>query len=647
MSDRRRREYMSAPLKIVVRRLRGRDWWSASMMMSLALIALTVNAEPRPVELPLRLSVLAGEAELRHARPRPTTLRKPVGEQVNSFDITEVTLRFDATSSFPSQARAEFTFRALVDELEDVAIFILGSSADQLSAQISYDGTTFSPVRVNALLGGPINLNLPQPLASGASATIKLEYEDVTWADEGPPNAVDNGSYAHLVSYKYIPFNGESFLYDFIQLRTVITAPAGIYPSALGALINRPDEGQDGVWEYRSEVPTILSVYSVGGGYPVSVDGRVEVFHPAPFVSSDSATEIEELASEVATFYDGLYGDFPFSRLGVAPISDDTGAAIGPQAQILLPQFFWFDGIELDATFDRAGVIYHEVAHQYFFNLVRLDPNPEKGQAWLSEAMAETSALQALDELQGSSELHRSVNFTIYESSTNEEHLPVASVGINEDPNYFSVVYLLGSTLVYGLAHRMVDYRERMRDCITSWRGLFIDTADMYSCFRSMTPKEGYMSFDLDQYIARYFTGINFDEITVTASYISDEESALTLSSESWSDTLEVVTYAPEGESLPYYPPRDIGVELTYSGASARVDPMRTTPRRVTNQNSVDVDLNGVIDGQDALDVLFHRGADRFDFNRVFPRWADVDRDEQISDADLTEVVRQMGSYQR
>jgi hypothetical protein len=160
-----------------------------------------------------------------------------------------------------------------------------------------------------------------------------------------------------------------------------------------------------------------------------------------------------------------------------------------------------------------------------------------------------------------------------------------------------------------------------------------------------MTPKEGYASFDLASYIDRYFVGVTFDVIQVRASYISDEESALWLTTEEWPDAIEIMTYTPEGTPVAYYVPRGPERMISYSESSARVDPIRTTPRRVFNLNPTDVDLNGVVDGQDALDVLFHRGKDSLDFNRTFPRWADVDRDERISDADLTEVVRLIGSY--
>ena len=106
------------------------------------LISFPADADPRPLsmELPLHLRLLSGEAELRHTHSRRLSQwQKPVGEQTESFDIDEVTLVFEASPSLPSGVRAEFTFRAIADGLEDVSIFILGVSAEQVSAQISYD----------------------------------------------------------------------------------------------------------------------------------------------------------------------------------------------------------------------------------------------------------------------------------------------------------------------------------------------------------------------------------------------------------------------------------------------------------------------------------------------------------------------------
>ena len=295
-------------------------------------------------------------------------------------------------------------------------------------------------------------------------------------------------------------------------------------------------------------------------------------------------------------------------------------------------------------------MIYHEVAHQYFFNTIRLNPNPEIGQAWLSESFAELSSFRALDTLNaldGGAALHRSVNFNIYLLSDLGSHPPIASVEVSDDPNYFTIVYLLGSTVLYGLTHRMEGYDARFRECVNAWSNLLIGPEDMFDCWRAMTPKAAYQSFDLERFIERYLTGVTVDEVLVSARYVDEDTSELTLSCEEWPDALEVMVSSPDGDKRADYVTRGPNRSLTYQGASARVDPIRTTPRRVINQNPVDVDLNGVIDGQDALDVLFHVGASVDNFERVFPAWADVDQDLRITETDIVEIARQIGSYQR
>ena len=57
--------------------------------------------------------------------------------------------------------------------------------------------------------------------------------------------------------------------------------------------------------------------------------------------------------------------------------------------------------------------------------------------------------------------------------------------------------------------------------------------------------------------------------------------------------------------------------------------------------------MNGVVDGQDALDVLFERGKRLNRLDSVFPEHLDVDQDGVISDEDITEIQRTMGQIYR
>ena len=158
-----------------------------------------------------------------------------------------------------------------------------------------------------------------------------------------------------------------------------------------------------------------------------------------------------------------------------------------------------------------------------------------------------------------------------------------------------------------------------------------------------MTPKPGYEAFSLDTYRDRYFSATTRDRVLVNARWVNDEMSLLQVSDQRWPDALEVRVTSPQGEVTYLYPQRDEEMSVEVNGAAVRVDPEITTPRLVINLNPVDVDLNGVVDGQDALDVLFNSGLRIDRGETAFPLHLDVNGDGIISSPDIVEIQRVIG----
>ncbi len=596
-----------------------------------------------------RLELLSGEARLlRSVAPPPRALQKPEGEQFETVNLIEQHIRFVGADTLPPRGSVELTFIAQVSGVDQLSLFMRGADENELSFEFSRDGESWSPVSTRSFVNGTFSVLLPESLE--ASETARIRYSTaMDFSNEGPPSRVIDRPLAHLLTSNYQLFNVEGSIFDSYILTTTISGDGSINPGGIGALIARPSPGEAGDWVYQTEIDSYLSVYAVGGQYPQRYDELIEVFDPPSSFGAVNNGVILSAVEEAVAVYEELYGPFPYSRLGVYPISDRAGAAIGPQAQILLPWYFWIEGFEVqDPTFEPRSVTYHEIAHQYFFNAVRLHPDPSRGQAWLSEAMAEFSAVRALEETGGDGRRHRWINYLIYVLTVPEgDEAPVASFEVIEHPYYFQTTYLRGSTLVYGMYHRMSDFTEKLRDCVISWRGLFIDSRDMFACFSSMTPKPGYESFSVDSYRDRYFAGTLRDQISVSARWVDDESSELIINDQEWLDALEIVTFSPQGEIETLYPPRSSEMRVSYSGAAALIDPEITTPRLVRNQSPTDVDLNGVIDGQDALDVLFSVGINIESGDTYFPIHLDVDGDGGITTLDLTDIQREMGEVRQ
>lgn len=604
-----------------------------------------VSSDERSHSSSHRINLLSGEASLQtHSLPHFSII-KPEGEQFETVNFIEQRLTFHGQAGLPSSGEVHLDFVSQIDGLDRIPVYMFGANPSELSFEFSRDGQNWGAASVRAFVDGTFRIIFSESLNTGERASIRCRLPVLDFSEEEAPQCVEDRPFAHVLSPRYLMFNAESTLFDSYTLTTVITTDGSISPGGLGRVISRPAQGEPGDWVYQSEIDSYLTVYAVGAQYPQAMGELIEIFDPPNQLGRFDHAHIINSIEEGIAVYEELYGPFPYSRLGVYPISEQANAAIGPQAQILLPWYFWDDRFEIsDLTFEPKSVTYHELAHQYFFNMVRLNPDPSLGQAWLSEAMAEFSAIRAIEETSGDARLHRWINHLVYLLMVQEgDEAPIASAEVIEHPNYFPSTYLRGSTLIYGIYHRMSDFTEKLRECVISWRGLFIEARDMYACFSSMSPKAAYASFSIEEYITRYFTGITRDLINVDARWVDDDQSVLLINDESWSDSLELRVSSAQGEISSLYPQRAEEMNVPITGASVLIDPEISTPRFVVNQYPVDVDLNGVIDGQDALDVLYHVGV-TFDSSEIaFPVHLDIDGDLGISTLDLREIQREMG----
>ncbi len=576
---------------------------------------------------------------------------KAYSERVSDLDITEVNITFDTIDTLPSSATVRMYFTAVIDDLSEFSLFLRGPDLDTLTINYSRNGESWQQATILYPNYSSLQVSLPETLNIGEQAM--LEFSTVLdWSEllQFPRAAYSSEQLSHLFTSYYIPLSGTSFRNDSFKVTTVIPSLSGQHPVGLGRVLSRPNSGRPGVWTYQTEINSDRFVFGLGATYPTNIDGRVEIFDPPNTLGAIDHSVIAQAMTEVIEVYERLYGPFPFERLGAYPLTEEAGVAKGPQAQIFLPWFFWLEDYEqaLRAWSNPIATIYHEVAHQYFYNMVRLTPVQILGQAWLSEAMAEFSSIRALEELGGDGRLNRWQNYYSYmfevEPST---EVPVASDIISGEPWYTEIVYFRGAQLVYGIYQRMDDFTEKLRACVEYWRGLFISADDMFTCFNTMNPKEEYTGFDVDEYIERYFRATTRDQITVEARFIDDMNSALLVSGHQANDFLEVYRYKPWGEMIKAYIDRLPEQELIHSDSAWLIDPQITTPRIIVNQHPDDVDLNGVVDGQDALDVLFERGKSLNTLDAIFPQHLDVDQDGVISDRDLTDIQRNMGQTYR
>ena len=149
--------------------------------------------------------------------------------------------------------------------------------------------------------------------------------------------------------------------------------------------------------------------------------------------------------------YNDLFGDFPYQTVSVATIGDNASVAIGAQALILVPEDLWYVPVG-DPFLDTVKeVMTHELAHQYFFNLIGITGPAD---AWLSEGFAEYAATRASEHRNGTTQ-HSLRNYWAYIDAPSEGDEPLYSVEVRESPIAFEVIYQKGSALLNMMSRKL------------------------------------------------------------------------------------------------------------------------------------------------------------------------------------------------
>ena len=364
---------------------------------------------------------------------------------------------------------------------------------------------------------------------------------------------------------------------------------------------------------------------------------------------SNSVEYHRDYLEQVLAFYASLYFPYPYLRLGFAPISDRTQAALGPLAQILYPSSLWVidDTFGPEEQYITQTILAHEVAHQYFFNWVKLGSNEP---AWLSESFAEYSACRMSESFRGD-QAHFAFNYwnSLFAQVDDAPALESEEISSDEDA-YFPIVYLRGSALLEQLRKRYSNFDEVMRIYVDEHPLEFTSTQEWVDTLqREGELTEQYQRFDLATFLEKWLLSSQVAEWTVTSTYVDPETTLVNIrSSIFYPDSIhftKVGTYEGDLFSEENWIDLTESVPVLHSNQGIKVDPQYRFFRRISFENVYDLDLNGVVDGFDLFDLEFYQG-----INQESPGWVDgrdLNRDGQVSREDLNQLERQLGRVYR
>jgi aminopeptidase N len=394
-------------------------------------------------------------------------------------------------------------------------------------------------------------------------------------------------------------------------------------------------------WRFETTRETILPALALG---PNRAQPRGLVQVDVPPRTVDDGGFIAEIVEDTIRFYAELLGPYPFDRLGVSPISDNAGVGLGPQANIFLPESFWLippDALEAELV---AQVTSHEVAHQYFFNLVHIIDN---GEGWMSEAFAEYAATRFSQARTGTLD-HALGNYWDYvlgvppgqDAAINSEEVDLRPGDIRQ-----RIIYFKGSALLHQIGQRLPDFDDHLRAYVAAFSEEIVTTRDFIDFMDDVSDS------NIGALIRQWTQRPGLPYLQVTVQRPRDGSDELTVSVVQTQDGRRFDAAVPwvaefeDGSTARVDVAINLPVDSTLDVGRAQsntIDPDLSIFRRVVAEPAGDINLSGVVDGMDLLDSLSNQG-----LAAPTPQWndiQDVNRDLVIDANDTRAILRSWGA---
>lgn len=617
--------------------------WPSLAALAVALLA----ASPTGAQPPGALK----KALLSHDLPltlHPEDGARRRADTAGVFDLIEVgiDLRFDGLA-LPDEVTFDVTFEArqpIRDGFPLLAAFYTPLAIRELGG----DELDFAHQRDT----GELAVFLDRPIPEGATRTYVIEAL-LDFACDTPPGCSDE-RFLHLAEAAWYPMSLEYPVDDRFRVRLALDAPAGHMPTGTGVRLGEPvEQGGRVRARFVTERPTILPAFATGP-YTMRRTGVVESFAPRGANLPAAVDRMLEIGRGSVEVYAGLFGPFPFGRLGMAAIDTEAGAGLGPQANILLPDVFWQvdPGDPVYAEVVRE-VTSHEIGHQYFFNLLGV---VDAGEAWMSEAFAEYAATRMSEAVTGTRDHARTNYWSYVHLVPPDEDRPLWGEGVSASPHYFELVYLKGSAALHALRYRVGSDRwdPAFRGWVQTFAGQLVTTAEF----------EGYLGdalgFDPTAFFDHFIYSAGVVDLRVATTRGRTERAPVTVEIRQpagpqarLAGPVPLRLHRPDGSTTDVMIElADQPIELDLDGAQwFEVDPELTLFRRVRSDPAGDVNHDGVVDGMDLLDLHARQGLRtlrRTEAGSVIePDWAerfDLNDDDRVDGGDLDLLLEQFGA---
>jgi len=343
----------------------------------------------------------------------------------------------------------------------------------------TYGGTLeVTSVRVDGALVAPrlsvgdtvLAVPLPQPLPPGGQVDLTLEFRTTVPLDSEIHYQIFTYTREMAALANFYPalavYDGEGWDLDpilpqgdvaYVEAafhRLTLTAPGGVVVAASGTEVARQGHADGTVTYTLVSGPSRDLGLALSPRYQVATQMAGEVAVRSFYLPEDEEAGRKLLghAADALAIYERRFGPYPYNEFDVVESPIGAGGMELPGMTLIQDeQYGRTDGYD-------EFLVAHEVAHQWWYNLVGNDPQEH---AWVDEGLTNYSAIVYFEDREGRSQEGRTLSWYLrdpYGRLEPEQDLPAnLLVDAYVDPIYYRVVYAKAGLFFHELRQRLGD----------------------------------------------------------------------------------------------------------------------------------------------------------------------------------------------
>lgn len=342
----------------------------------------------------------------------------------------------------------------------------------------------------------------------------KISSATATAPSKGKPRYMQNPQLA-LGEFGYGLSGGAwypiTIIGDVFEARMTYRTPGGVEVVANGALEKREPAKGNYIFETRRPV---FGLYFCYGNYKVAEKKVGDILYFTYLRESNAAKSDEyiNVAADILSFYSDKFGKYPYEKMAIveSPLPPFLGG-VGPASMMVL-----HEGMVAQKDVPST-LLAHELAHQWFGNLVPINLMDTDYHQWLSEGFATYADALYTEKTEGPAALAKHMErygqlYFQFQMMFGRRMQPVRDVQMGS-PLYRPVVYEKGAIVLHALRKVMGD--EKFFHLLQTFVGTYADKPTTVRDFRRMASEV--MGEELDWFFAQWFDGITFAHWEITA----------------------------------------------------------------------------------------------------------------------------------